>query len=486
MGNKRSVMARRLGPTETKSTANRRAAAVRWARTPEPHEGSAAVEEVVRHTQLCRSIFLDEAAPRLAAKGTNLNIKDANGYKLFNGACRHPNHHKKVTTPALRERHAELLELLVVEPTAGCDVDEEVKVFESRDAMARGEPALVRVFFLKEHGKLAEQARWLGSQASRLRRAGDGGDWRLDEKTGNWYMPVGISTGAGHKSSMAQDGKGSHIRSYTFPGDVTSTVVPYTRVALDHQRAACNFTRQWWSQAAVLLSEVAMRLDKIDNKLLRELAQHLAMDDGCIGDALLWPTRAEQLAAGGEAVLPMSQWGVRLAGLQSAPTPTEVQHARWQPCALHCDTGDVDAEAMVLYLTYEWRRKRADEGGEWDMREQDLVIFEHATGGRGVRVVTAANSVLTAVMTNYSKRLHGNVLPNEELHNPVRGRQLVRLVGYNTKGIAKFIGKVRALKPRDKKACWGEIVRDYMDKGMRQSMGLHANSHEYATRARVG
>lgn len=221
MGNKQNVKKRRVGPSVTKVNVTRNAALVRWGLIPGPLQGSDA-DVPPRRATVRRTMIFDEAAPRLTASGTTLIIKDAKGAKLCGGASRHANHNKRVKQPVLRERHAKLLELPIIEPTAGCDQDEEVKVYQSRESKRRGEPPLARVFFLKTHGKLHRKALWLGSQTRKLRQAGDAGDWRLDEKTGNWYLPVGIGTGIGHTSSMAQEGKGQHIRSYTFPGDVTA------------------------------------------------------------------------------------------------------------------------------------------------------------------------------------------------------------------------------------------------------------------------
>ena len=59
---------------------------------------------------------------------------------------------------------------------------------------------------------------------------------------------------------------------------------------------------------------------------------------------------------------------------------------------------------------------------------------------------------------------------------PARGRGLLRLIGYNTGGVTKFVRKLCGLKRGEKEKTWEVLERDYFCKGVRKGLGLSPNS----------
>ena len=86
---------------------------------------------------------------------------------------------------------------LLVEPTLGSDHDELVYVWRSKSARVGAERPLALVHFMRRTAELAKAANSTCELLRHARNGGLNGDWRLDEKTGNHYLPAGIATGQG-------------------------------------------------------------------------------------------------------------------------------------------------------------------------------------------------------------------------------------------------------------------------------------------------
>ena len=106
------------------------------------------------------------------------------------------------------------------------------------------------------------------------------------------------------------------------------------------------------------------------------------------------------------------------------------------------------------------------------------MLIQHSQGGRLVRIRTCLPGWVTLVSAPFSSCGHGNVLPDEcaratqrKRHRPHLGVTLMRLVGFNTRGVVNFVGKVRNLPTSQRQQEWNEIV-DKLDVKLRESMGL--------------
>ena len=116
-------------------------------------------------------------------------------------------------------------------------------------------------------------------------------------------------------------------------------------------------------------------------------------------------------------------------------------------------------------------------------REQDLLLFERSDGGRAIRIRTATPGFVTLVHANFSKMLHGNVLPrNGRRAGEAAGSVLLRLVGYTVKEVPAFVARFKRLAPRDKKVHWERIVNQCLSVPMRLRKGLPARGNTYVLR----
>lgn len=114
--------------------------------------------------------------------------------------------------------------------------------------------------------------------------------------------------------------------------------------------------------------------------------------------------------------------------------------------ALHTDTGDVNTDQPLTFLSF---GGKDDRGGE--VSGSDLVIFEHSNGGQCYRLKTSIESAVVFVLFNSAEQLHGNIVDNGQTQDP--SCWSVRFIGYGRINVLNFMMRRKEKKIRGKCFC---------------------------------
>lgn len=370
---------------------------------------------------------------------------------------------------------------------------------------AKGELKLTVVYRRRASASAASKLAYAATcTLASLRESGATGDWRVDEKTGNPYMPSGIGGGTtGALSSAQQGNKGS--QEYAFPplqGEkmvrgTPGTRVPYLRVQAqgnDPRRKRCH---EWYQlYTAPLLGHLASMLKQVVpvdfDAMLAAVGETMTpaltgIGAGAgeqvlgravpaaagMGGVFVWPPIEQQTGGNPSGTfMPISQWGVRSAGGHPSLAATKAAATMAaEPCGLHSDTSD-SAAGIIVYFGH-------GGGGDWDedagaaLPAQDLVVFNGKTGGRLLaRIRTYDPNWIVCVIMSFSMLMHANVFPDSAVYEPNRKVQMVRLVGYTPQAVSTIVGKLAALSPEARAEAWLDILKTKLCRGLRKQLGL--------------
>ena len=314
----------------------------------------------------------------------------------------------------------------------------------------------------------ADNAPLASAAATTLRAVANalvGGESQADERTGGCYAVGG--------NAVMQSTPEVTQRVVTKVG---SLVVPYTR-----KDTFLSGVKECISAVATVLGLVADRLhttfpevlDGLDNPAV---LAGLVKDNkepfrNALRDLSMFPSHeaqrvgvADPAGRDGEGrSICCHQLAMRLAGEPLGVNADSDCKQRFDPsvqlCALHTDVDDARrANGPPLIYFYADDAADAEDAEAEDedhqdappaetrpMRENDLVVFGGAQGGRAVRIQTACRNHVCVVSFSSAEHMHGNVFPDEEegevLVPPTatRGTALLRIVPYCRNGIDRYM-----------------------------------------------
>lgn len=283
-----------------------------------------------------------------------------------------------------------------------------------------------------------EDVRGLGAAAVRaVARALDAGDYTDDEKTGGGYAVAG-------NGCMATAPPPPMVHSTRSDGNPQPHIIPYTRVDTSKP-----LVQEAVADAAPLMGYVAEKIGQVFPETTTGLAAAVRRHP-VVGDTFMCPSHEQQRKGlpandGDAGSICAHQLAMRLAG--ELPSHRNLRkRARHQHCALHLDTDDArrpHGSPLVYALLCEEGVQLDGERAERPMKASDLVVFEHGSGGRCVRIQTACPDHVCVVILASDQHLHCNVFPDSLEVPTTPGVALLRLVPYGRQGIDDFCAAVQ-------------------------------------------
>lgn len=141
---------------------------------------------------------------------------------------------------------------------------------------------------------------------------------------------------------------------------------------------------------------------------------------------------------------------------------------------MHVDKNDGSLKLPLVYLSYNYNTDHpccdSESPSQHNLRSSDLVVTEHANGGRAVRVSVSNPNFITIILFNASLQAHGNVWPDECVGVGRRrlslreGAVLLRLIPYTKKQCIEFVAEILKVKSQgERMRLWSEIATFYFD-----------------------
>ena len=253
-----------------------------------------------------RDVVLSEDQPTvsLLASACTWRVHDAGGRLLQTTKAVHPfkgTKKEKKEMPVLPEsvcKSAQISAEQALEPDLSDPRPQLLKVWQSEEHRRRGEghEHILAVALPRQPGRrLDEQVRAATKHLQSVHRAGKGDDWRVDGLTGGTITYHGMAGTSGDMLSTAQPDGDGKIAWHIFPGDQTSTLIPYVRVLdlTDLELVGAQTARkrrrlnEWWTKcAAPLLGSVAEQLDDLVPHAMARWRRSLGAGSRCTDG---WP-----------------------------------------------------------------------------------------------------------------------------------------------------------------------------------------------------
>lgn len=151
-----------------------------------------------------------------------------------------------------------------------------------------------------------------------------------------------------------------------------------------------------------------------------------------------------------------NQYAIRQVGLGIANTKPVISRAQHhngpsiekqisESCvALHADSGDVSCMHPLVYIP-----QGGSKGLGGVVKSSDLLVCEHATGGKSIRIVTNEPDVVCIVILNSRECLHGLIKQDDWSSDNDPSAYITRIIPYITNGVDNWMKKNPNDKPID-------------------------------------
>ena len=205
-----------------------------------------------------------------------------------------------------------------------------------------------------------------------------------DEKAGGCYVVGGFACLPKSEGTVSVQSPSGH-----------RYVTPYTRRSTFGAQTANALQR-----IAPLMGAAARALDRVWPAVTTSLSLQVR-EVPFVDDSFMFPSARTQ----GAPTRARGQFGASCISChQVAVRLLEPSSAFRHRCALHVDLGDAPTRFGVPLLYF----NRGSLSGDW---VGDLLVFEHAHGGRAVRIKIAVTGYVCIVVFRSDACVHGNVYP---------------------------------------------------------------------------